>query len=172
MSSVVLLLALVFLIVSGCTCDCSKNAIPKEELRSKIMDTRNIIDKVAINNGEFEEVESYFAKDIIVMDQNRKMVTGIDAYRKRANALKESGFKIMDIKREIVDTWSCGDKIYEIGTAEIKIIIPPRPPFPDPIPDPIPKPDPTSYMSIWETKADGQLLLKFIIWNTDTKMVD
>jgi ketosteroid isomerase-like protein len=106
--------------------------------------------------GDYDKLPSYYADGAVIMPHgNPKM--GVDGMIKQQNEGKKMGIKVSSYTPTILDVWSCGDMIYEVGAYEMKASMAGAG---EPITDT------GSYTCVWVKGTDGSLKRKYFIWNT------
>ena len=106
--------------------------------------------------GDYDKLPSYYTDDAVLMPHgNEKM--GVDGMIKQQNEGKKMGIKVSSYTPTILDVWSCGEMVYEVGTYEMKASMAGAS---EPISDN------GSYMCVWHKSDDGSLKRKYFIWNT------
>jgi len=109
----------------------------------------------AMMAGDYDKIRSYCTDDVVLMPhQNEKM--GIDGMIKQQEEGKKMGIKASNTPT-ILNVWSCGDMVYEVGTYVMEGTMAGMPE---------PKIDKGSYMCAWEKGEDGSLKRKYFIWNS------
>ena len=101
----------------------------------------------------------YYADDAIVMPNNYRMLEGKEALREHMlETQKQVDFH--SFNNTILDIWSCGDLVYEMGTYGLSVSVPGLD---------VPVADTGKYFTIWQKQDDGSYKTTFSIWNTDVK---
>jgi len=129
-------------------------------------DLKTAIESIGVKLGrafiaeDYETMLLYFTDDVIWMPNFHEMITGKKAMKKELEEAREPNVKIHSINSTIIDIWSCGDLIYEMGTYSL---IATTPNMSRPVAD-IGK-----YFHVWQKQYDGSYKIKFAISNTDIK---
>ncbi len=129
----------------------------KEELKIKIESINDMVNKAQIEQ-DFETILKYYTDDVICMPNFNEMFQGIEAMREDLEKIRDSGFKFHSFNTTILDVWSCGDLVYEMGTYGWSGSTPEMP---------RPIAENGKYFAIWEKQSDGSYKVNFTIWNTD-----
>jgi ketosteroid isomerase-like protein len=117
----------------------------------------NELDKLE-QTGNLERQASYFHDNVVRMDAFRPMSKGKSQWLGlQQNLRAKNTYKVETIKTTVVNAWQEGDRLYEYGTAEMRIQTPAGGAA-----------DPINYFAVWRinpaTRATPQI--DFIIWNT------
>lgn len=126
-------------------------------LKAKIDSTNKIIDEAALKQ-DFETIAAYYTDDVITLPNNEPLIQGKKAFIDNEKNAAKRGIKILSIKSTLIDLFSSGDLIHEIGTYEISLEIPGVP---------YPITDKGKYLVIWQQQNDGTLKIKLETWNND-----
>lgn len=129
----------------------------QEDLKATIESINAKLNK-AMLEGDFETMLAYHIDDVVCMPNYTEMIKGKKALKKYMEEDRKSGIKFSSFSSTIMDIWSCGDLVYEMGTYGMSIIIPDMSrPFADK----------GKYFTVWQKQSDGSYKVKFTIWNTD-----
>jgi ketosteroid isomerase-like protein len=133
-----------------------------EELKAKLEETSAKITKATLA-GDIETEYSFYTDDLIYMPEYSPMLKGKEAVRKHAEEMKKAGYEFHSMDFAMLDVWTCGDLVYEVGSYGISLTIPGMP---------MPVADKGKYLTVWEKGEDGSLKIKLEIWNTDINPAD
>lgn len=128
-----------------------------ERINERIEEANALIDQASIED-DYETVASFYTEDVVVLPNNEPMIVGRDAFISNEKAAREAGFEVVSINSTIVEVFTAGDLIHEIGTYELTLNVP-GPPFPIT--------DTGKYLVIWEIQPDDSLRIKLEMWNND-----
>lgn len=126
-----------------------------EELNKEM--ARNMIE------GNIEKNLSMYTNDAISMPSNEPMQEGIEAIRKGAEEMANSGMKISSFEPTIKKVIPEGNLITEIGTYKMKLTM-------EGMDQPME--DHGKYLTIWEKQSDGSLKVKVETWNSDVNPME
>jgi ketosteroid isomerase-like protein len=127
------------------------------ELLERINEANDLIDQASIED-DYETVASFYTEDVVVLPNNEPMIVGRDAFIENEKAAREAGFEVVSINSTIVEVFTAGELIHEIGTYEVTLTVP-GPPYPIT--------DTGKYLVIWEVQPDDSLQIKLEMWNND-----
>jgi len=128
-----------------------------QSLKAKIDSANEIIDEASLKQ-DFETISTYYTDDVIILPNNEPIIQGKKAFIDNEKIAAKKGIKILDIKSTLIDIFSSGDLIHEIGAYEITLEIPGVPYHII---------DKGKYLVIWQLQDDGNLKIKLETWNND-----
>jgi uncharacterized protein (TIGR02246 family) len=128
-----------------------------DELKAKIEKINKEMTQ-AMLEGNNEKNLAYYADDAISMPGNEKMSEGKEAIKNANEEMMKSGVKVTAFESKTLKIKTCERMITEIGTYKINLSIPGMEGLMEEI---------GKYVTLWEQQADGSLLIKLEIWNSD-----
>ena len=133
------------------------NAQDMSELKKKV---QMMNDKYAeqMVGGDMSTLWDYYSDDIISMPSYEPMLKGLEACKKSAQKMEESGMKITAFSTTSSDVMQSGNLVVDIGTYKITMQVPGMD---------MPWDDHGKYLNIWEMQDDGSMKMKVETWNTD-----
>ncbi|MDH3267944.1 MAG: nuclear transport factor 2 family protein [Ignavibacteria bacterium] len=108
--------------------------------------------------GDMSTLWDYYSDDIISMPSYEPMLKGLEACKKSAQKMEESGMKITAFSTTSTDVMQSGNLVVDIGTYNITMQVPGMD---------MPWDDHGKYLNIWEMQDDGSMKMKVETWNTD-----
>lgn len=132
-----------------------------EALKQKIESINKEMAK-AMMEGNYAQSLNYYAKDVISMPNNAKMIQGIEEIKKSNESMMQAGVKMKSFETKTLQIKSNGNQVTEIGTYKLSMAIPGMPNDYE---------DHGKYLTIWEKQSDGSLKIKIEMWNTDVSPV-
>jgi uncharacterized protein (TIGR02246 family) len=129
-----------------------------DELKAKIEKINKEMAQ-AMLEGNSEKGLAFYADDAISMPSNEKMSEGKEAIKKANTDMMKSGINITSFETKTLKVNTCDKMITEIGTYKISLLMPGVEGTTE---------DVGKYVTMWEKQADGSLLIKLEIWNSDS----
>ena len=108
--------------------------------------------------GDMSTLWDYYSDDIISMPSYEPMLKGLEACKKSAQKMEESGMKITAFSTTSTDVMQSGNLVVDIGTYNITMQVPGMD---------MPWDDHGKYLNIWEMQDDASMKMKVETWNTD-----
>lgn len=151
----ILSLILLFGILSTPAFSQSKKADKYKEM------IRGINEKLAtaIVEDDHEYIISMYVDDVISLPSYTPMIRGKEALIEHEKKNHEAGFKMQEMRFEVVDVMLAGGHVIEIGKYFVTMEMPMSEE---------PMKDYGKYVTVWEIQDDGSLKIKLETWNTDT----
>jgi ketosteroid isomerase-like protein len=128
-----------------------------DKLKSKIEKMNEKMVK-AIQDDDHETLASMYTDDVYSMPSYAPMTMGKEKMIEEARKNEEAGFKMLDMKFDIVEVIPAGNYAIEIGKYDIEM----KAPMMDE-----PMNDKGKYVTVWEIMKDGSMKIKVETWNTD-----
>lgn len=126
-------------------------------LKAKIDEVNAILDKASLEN-DYETMAKYYSDDVIVLPNGEPLIQGKEAFIENEKKSGEAGYKIKKIETTIIEMFTSGKFVHEIGKYEITLEVPGLP---------YDYTDKGKYLVIWEIQSDGSLKIKLETWNHD-----
>ena len=107
--------------------------------------------------GDVESQQKYFSESVVRMDAFRPMEKGREKWVALQKAMRAtSQTRVTSTKTTVVSAWQEGGRLYEYGTADLKLKAGAGGGGGD---------DPVNYFAVWKVDP-AQPQIEFIIWNT------
>lgn len=143
---------------TGATASPTKT-VTREEAMATAQRLHSELDRME-TAGDLDGQAKYFADNVTRMDSFRPVLRGKQEWLALQRNLRASqvGFKVESISTKVMEAWQEGDRLYEYGTADMRI--------------PINGGggggggDPVDYFAMWRINPASQPQIEFIIWNT------
>jgi ketosteroid isomerase-like protein len=128
-----------------------------ESLKTKIDQINEIIDKASIE-FDYETWSKYYVDDFIILPNGEPLIQGKAAFIENERKFEEAGYIFKKIETSLVDMFSSGNLVHEIGKYKVTLKVPGVP---------YDITDIGKYLVIWEIQTDGSLKIKLETWNND-----
>jgi ketosteroid isomerase-like protein len=117
----------------------------------------------AMHADDHETLSAMYVDDVYSMPSYSPMVIGKQKMIEREKENQEAGFKMLDMKFDVVDVIPAGNYAIEIGKYEVTMKMPQMEG---------PMNDKGKYVTVWEEQKDGSLKIKVETWNSDVNPME